>query len=195
MVKMRINETRDKIVSVADRLFGRFGFQKTSMDEIAKIARKAKGSLYYHFSSKEDLFKEVVQNEIGDVKLQLSPIVNDEESSAEKKLVKYLMTRMDTLQNCTNYHETLIPGDIDHFEFMDDVRNDFDEWEKFRLTKIINEGVEQGEFHIEVDAEVLSDVFIMILKGLEIPLYIQGKYEQYLPHIEGMTKMLTKGMS
>ena len=88
---MGINETRDKIVSVADRLFGRFGFQKTSMDEIAKIARKAKGSLYYHFSSKEDIFKEVVQNEIGAVKLQLSPIVNDEESSAEKKLVKYLI--------------------------------------------------------------------------------------------------------
>jgi len=134
-------------------------------------------------------------DEIGDVKLQLSPIVNDEESSAEKKLVKYLITRMDTLQNCTNYLETLIPGDIDHFEFMHDVRNDFDEWEKFRLTKIINEGVEQGEFHIEVDAEVLSDVFIMILKGLEIPLYIQGKYDQYLPHIKGMIKMLTKEMS
>jgi len=192
---MGINETKDKIVSVADRLFGRFGFQKTSMDEIAKIARKAKGSLYYHFSSKEDLFKEVVQNEIGDVKLQLSPIVNDKESSAEKKLVKYLMTRMDTMQRCTNYHETLIPRDIDHFEFMDDVRNDFDEWEKFRLTKIIDEGMEQGEFHIEIDAEVLSDVFIMILKGLEIPLYIQGKYEQYLPHIEGMSRMLTKGMN
>ena len=33
------------------------------MDEIAKIARKAKGSLYYHFASKEELFKEVKWNE------------------------------------------------------------------------------------------------------------------------------------
>ena len=44
---MAIEDTRDKILSVANKLFSRFGFHKTSMDEIAKIARKAKGSLYY----------------------------------------------------------------------------------------------------------------------------------------------------
>ena len=74
---MGINETRNKIVNVADRLFGRFGFQKTSMDEIAKIARKAKGSLYYHFSSKEDLFREVVQKEVDEIKSRLSIVVHD----------------------------------------------------------------------------------------------------------------------
>ena len=56
---MHIDNTKNKIVSVATKLFGRFGFHKTSMDEIAKIARKAKGSLYYYFASKEELFKEV----------------------------------------------------------------------------------------------------------------------------------------
>ncbi|MBN1186981.1 MAG: helix-turn-helix transcriptional regulator, partial [Bacteroidales bacterium] len=53
-----VDSTRESILNVATRLFGRFGFHKTSMDEIAKIARKAKGSLYYHFASKEDLFRE-----------------------------------------------------------------------------------------------------------------------------------------
>ena len=56
---MSIDDTKESILSVATRLFSRFGFHKTSMDEIAKIARKAKGSLYYHFASKEDLFREV----------------------------------------------------------------------------------------------------------------------------------------
>ena len=40
---MRIENTRNKILEVANKLFSRFGFHKTSMDEIAKIARKAKG--------------------------------------------------------------------------------------------------------------------------------------------------------
>jgi len=61
---MSLDDTRNKILSVANKLFSRFGFHKTSMDEIAKIARKAKGSLYYHFASKEELFKEVVSKEI-----------------------------------------------------------------------------------------------------------------------------------
>ena len=39
---MAIEDTKDKILSVANKLFSRFGFHKTSMDEIAKIARKAK---------------------------------------------------------------------------------------------------------------------------------------------------------
>ena len=47
------------------------------MDEIAKIARKAKGSLYYHFASKEELFKEVVSKEIVNLKDQLSAIIDN----------------------------------------------------------------------------------------------------------------------
>ncbi len=192
---MGINETRDKIVSVADRLFGRFGFQKTSMDEIAKIARKAKGSLYYHFSSKEDLFREVVQKEVDEIKVKLSAVVNNSELSAEGKLKKYLLLRFEGMLDASNYHETLIPVEIDHFEFMDDIRLDFDAWEKEMLTTIINDGVERGEFHIEPDPEVLSEMFIMIVKGLEIPFFIQGKYEFYLPHIDGMVEILLKGMN
>jgi len=191
---MGINETRDKIVSVADRLFGRFGFQKTSMDEIAKIARKAKGSLYYHFSSKEDLFREVVQKEIDEIKMKLAAVINNSELSAEGKLKRYLLLRLEGILDATNYHETLNPVEIDHFEFMDDIRLDFTAWEKERLTTIINEGVERGEFHIAPDPEVLSEMFIMIVKGLEIPFFIQGQYEHYLPHIDGMVEILLKGM-
>ena len=191
---MGINETRNKIVNVADRLFGRFGFQKTSMDEIAKIARKAKGSLYYHFSSKEDLFREVVQKEVDEIKSRLSIVVHDSELSAEGKLRKYVLTRMEVTQHATNYHETIRPGEIDHFEFMDDVRNDFYAWEEEKLILIISKGVERGEFHIELATEVLSQMFIMIMKGLELPFFIQGKYDQYLTHIDGMVKILLKGM-
>jgi AcrR family transcriptional regulator len=81
---MAIEDTRDKILSVANKLFSRFGFHKTSMDEIAKIARKAKGSLYYHFASKEDLFKEVVSKELINLKNQLSIIIDDTDLSAGK---------------------------------------------------------------------------------------------------------------
>ena len=74
-VSMSIDNTRESILNVADKLFSRFGFYKTSMDEIAKIARKAKGSLYYHFASKEELFKEVVSVEIENFKKHLNKIV------------------------------------------------------------------------------------------------------------------------
>ena len=191
---MAIEETRDKILVVADRLFSRFGFHKTSMDEIAKIARKAKGSLYYHFSSKEDLFKEVVSKEIITLKSDLSIIVNDSDSSASEKLSNYLVKRMEVLNDAANYHETLKADFFEHFDFIDELRSELDLWEKKNLQKIIQEGIDTKEFAQIKDMDVLLDVLIMILKGLEIPFFLQNKYKNYSPYFENFLGILTKGL-
>ena len=192
---MHIDNTKNKIVSVATKLFGRFGFHKTSMDEIARIARKAKGSLYYYFASKEELFKEVVSIEIVNLKNQLSFIVNNTNLSASEKIEKYLIKRMEVLNDAANYHETLKADFFEHFDFIDDLRNELDEWEKTNLKKIIMQGVDKGEFAVIDDIEVLLDVFIMVLKGLEIPFFLQNKYEKYSPHFESLMGILTKGLA
>jgi AcrR family transcriptional regulator len=191
---MSFDQTRDKIISVADMLFRKFGFQKTSMDEIAKTSRKAKGSLYYHFSSKEELFREVVRNEINVLKAKSGDVINNNEYGAEAKLKKYIMLRMEVLQHSDNYQKTIQPGQVDHFEFLDDIRKDMDVWERELLVKIINEGIDHGEFVIDMETGVLSDMFIMILKGLEIPFFLQNKYREYLSCFNGMLEILMKGM-
>ncbi len=192
---MSFEDTRNKIVSVATKLFSRFGFHKTTMDEIAKIARKAKGSLYYHFSSKEDLFKEVVSIEIKNLKKQLSVIVDKPNLDASEKLKQYLIKRMEILNSASNYHETIKADFFEHFDFIDDLRNELDEWEKENLKKIILQGVHNGEFAEIEDVDVLLDVFIMVLKGLEIPFYLQEKYENYSPYFESLMGILTKGLA
>jgi len=192
---MALEETRDKILSVANKLFSRFGFHKTSMDEIARIARKAKGSLYYHFASKEDLFKEVVSKEMTNLKVQLSVIVNNSDLSASGKMKAYLIKRMEILNDAANYHETIKADFFEHFDFIDDLRNELDEWEKANLKKIISEGAAKGEFAIIGDLEVLLDVFIMVLKGLELPFFLQGKYEKYSPDFKSLIGVLTKGLA
>lgn len=192
---MSIDDTKDTILSVATKLFSRFGFHKTSMDEIAKIARKAKGSLYYHFASKEELFKEVVSVEMANLKNQLTIIVSNPGLNASEKIKKYLITRMEILNSAANYHETLKADFFEHFDFIDDLRTELDEWEKENLKKIINQGVETGEFMPIADMEVLLDVFIMVMKGLEIPFFLQGKYTKYAPHFEGLMSILTKGLA
>ena len=192
---MSIEETRDKIVNVATKLFSRFGFHKTSMDEIAKIARKAKGSLYYHFASKEDLFREVVLNEMNILRRKLLVIVENDELNAKNKLKQYLIKRMEVLNDAANYHETLKADFFEHFDFIDGLRNDLDEWEKENLQKIIEEGISNSEFADIKDMDVLLDMFIMIFKGLEIPFYLQNRYEKYSPYFEGLMGILTKGLA
>ena len=192
---MAIEDTRDKILEVATKLFSRFGFHKTSMDEIAKIARKAKGSLYYHFASKEELFTEVVAKEIENLKVNLSVIVNDNNLKANEKIKQYLIRRMEILYLAANYHETLKADFFEHFSFIDDLRGDLDDWEKVQIKKIIEQGIEEDIFEERNgNMEVLLDVFIMVLKGLEIPFFLQNKYDDLYAYFDDLLKILIKGL-
>jgi len=137
----------------------------------------------------------VVSKEMRNLKSHLSVIIDNTELTASEKIKAYLIKRMEVLNDASNYHETLKADFFEHFDFIDDIRNEFDEWEKDNLRKIILQGVETKEFAVIKDIEVLLDVFIMVLKGLEIPFYLQNKYEKYSPHFEGLMGILTKGLT
>jgi AcrR family transcriptional regulator len=164
------------------------------MDEIAKIARKAKGSLYYHFASKEDLYREVIIKEMNNLKNQLTIIFNNPDLSAYEKLKNYSIKRMEILNNAVNYHETLKADFFEHFHFVDDLRKELDTWEKENIIKIINQGINSGEFILDIKADVIANTFLIILKGLEIPFFLQNKYEEYSPHFNGLVNILKNGI-
>jgi AcrR family transcriptional regulator len=192
---MGTDNTKDTIINVANRLFSRFGFHKTSMDEIAKVARKAKGSLYYHFASKEELFREVISKEMMNLKSQLSVIVNNTEINALDKIKHYLIKRMEILNSAACYHETLKADFFEHFHFIDELRTEMDTWEKESIKKILIQGSDSGIFKIIPEIDAVLDVFLMVLKGLEIPFFLQNKYEKYSPHFEDLINILNKGLS
>jgi AcrR family transcriptional regulator len=56
----RANTSLQKILDAAGREFSVQGYHLTSMDDIAKSAEVAKGTLYYNFATKAALFKAVV---------------------------------------------------------------------------------------------------------------------------------------
>lgn len=187
-------KTKEVIVNVASKLFGRYGFYKTSMDEIAKIARKAKGSLYYHFESKEELFKEVVSKEFEIVKTELDKITHLEDVSAPDLIKLYLNSRMELLSKSYNYHETLKADLNEHFEFLDEIRSDLAIWEKEKLRFIINKGISEGTIDSSLNFDVAIDVFILILKSAEIQFFVQNKYEAFAPHFDELLGIIIKGL-
>ena len=48
--------TRDLLLSAAEQVFARVGYEKAQVEELAKAAGFSKGGLYAHFKSKEELF-------------------------------------------------------------------------------------------------------------------------------------------
>ncbi|HEX7666763.1 MAG TPA: TetR/AcrR family transcriptional regulator [Polyangiaceae bacterium] len=61
MVSRRGDALREHILQTAKRVFLETGFERASMDEVAKRASTSKRSLYAHFESKEKLFLEVIE--------------------------------------------------------------------------------------------------------------------------------------
>lgn len=51
-----MNRTKRRIFNTAMKLFSEKGYDNTNVEEITAVAGVAKGSLYYHFQKKEDIF-------------------------------------------------------------------------------------------------------------------------------------------
>ncbi|MTI61556.1 MAG: TetR/AcrR family transcriptional regulator [Firmicutes bacterium] len=58
---MTVKDTKDMIVDAALRLFADRGYAETSMSSIAEEAGVSKGTLYLYFSSKEEMFREMME--------------------------------------------------------------------------------------------------------------------------------------
>lgn len=54
-------ERRNEILDVAERLFGTKGFDHTSTNDILNEVGIARGTLYYHFKSKEDILDAMIE--------------------------------------------------------------------------------------------------------------------------------------
>lgn len=59
------SQSAQAILDAAEALFAKYGFKKTSVDEVSRAAHIGKGSVYLHFSSKEELFAEVLRRVSG----------------------------------------------------------------------------------------------------------------------------------
>ncbi|AZO95878.1 TetR/AcrR family transcriptional regulator [Halocella sp. SP3-1] len=58
---MTVKDTKDMITDAALRLFADRGYAETSMSSIAEEAGVSKGTLYLYFSSKEEMFREMIE--------------------------------------------------------------------------------------------------------------------------------------
>ncbi|MET9608350.1 TetR/AcrR family transcriptional regulator [Streptomyces sp. NPDC006512] len=61
----RRQATRQKLYEAAVTLIAEQGFSATTVDEIAERAGVAKGTVYYNFASKTDLFEELLRHGVG----------------------------------------------------------------------------------------------------------------------------------
>ncbi len=114
-------EFRRKVILTAGQIFSRYGFRKTTMDEIARALKMGKSSIYYYFNSKEEIFEAVVRNEANVLRNELTTAIKSMESPVDK-MRKYVFVRMKAFEKLSNYYNAIFDKNLDHFDFIEHVR-------------------------------------------------------------------------
>jgi TetR/AcrR family transcriptional regulator of autoinduction and epiphytic fitness len=81
---------RERVLAVALEVFGRYGFRKASMDEIARSADISRQGLYLHFANKDALFRAAVRQELDTALGDVSRCLDEEGVGLERRAVAAL---------------------------------------------------------------------------------------------------------
>ena len=79
-----MNNTKRLIFESAINIFSNFGYNGATMDDIALRAGVAKGTLYYHFKSKEDIFNFTISEGMNVIKEEIETVIFVEQNPIEK---------------------------------------------------------------------------------------------------------------
>ena len=85
-----VNEREERILAAALQVFGRYGFRKASMDEIARSADISRQGLYLRFASKDALFRAAVRHELDTALGEVSRCLDEEGVGLERRVVAAL---------------------------------------------------------------------------------------------------------
>ena len=168
-------EVRVHIVGIARRIFTRYGFRKTTMEEIASASQMGKSSIYYYFKSKEEIFRAVVEFEATMLKEQLSRIISKYNSPPER-LKAYILFRLHHVRTLENFYAALNEETLSYMGFILDIRRNFEAEEQELVSKILEDGMEQGVFQLS-SSKIGAIAISTMMKGLELPLLLDEAHK------------------
>lgn len=186
------NEIKTLIINQAQTVFARFGFRKTTMDEIAQASHKGKSTLYHYFRSKEDIYHAVIEKEAKELKEEIRKAISIEATPCDK-LRTYIITRMHALKRLANLYEAFKDEYLENYKFIEKIRVSYDEYERIMISGILKEGINRGEFVIE-DIELTSFAIVMATKGLEYPWAIEEDTTKIEENIDTLLHVLFYGL-
>jgi len=172
------DEVREQLVQAARLVFARFGYKKTSLDDIVREARKGKSTIYYYFKSKDDIFKAVVDTETEIRKQTIDEQIRLIEDP-KQKLKTYIYARMHALKIVGNYYEAIKNDLIDNLYFINSFRNEHFEAEINQVRNILIEGIDKEIFTIQ-NPDLTAKTIVTILQGFEVPLILKNLSDEEL---------------
>jgi TetR/AcrR family transcriptional repressor of nem operon len=176
-------KTRQNIVAKAAVLFNQRGFEGCSMQDIVEASGLEKGSIYGHFSSKEELALEAFDFAWADTVQKRMGNLNTVDDAVDKlKLHVRNYVNTPSFSGGCPWLNIAVDADDGNLALRERARKAVREWEA-ALVAIVVEGQQRGEVRAEIQPQGVATLLISTLEGSTAISRID-KRSQALAHAE-----------
>ncbi len=157
-----MNRTKRKIFETSMKLFAEKGYDGTSIDDITSSVGVAKGTLYYHFSSKEEIFNFLVEEGMNLLKNSIN-IKTEAQKNYIDKLRAIILIQIKIIVKYENFMSIIFSeswGNSSRSLTCQKYVNEYLEIVK----NILRKGMEKGEIR-KLDIDVLATQILGIACG------------------------------
>jgi AcrR family transcriptional regulator len=166
MVKqVRAQVTRDTIVDGAAQVFGRRGYGLASIADIAEAAGVTKGALYFHFPSKDELARAVIDEQHRRTMAASAEVIAEDRPGLETMVLLSGALARQLLTDPVVQAGIRLTTDVASLE--DPVTGPYQDWlrtaeEQFR------KAIREGDLRDEIDPAVLAQVVVASYTGIQL---------------------------
>lgn len=189
----KAERTKQFIIETASPIFNKKGVAGTTIDDVLKATKMAKGGLYGHFTNKDELSQEVVSHLLYKLRTAMKQLV-DNQNSAKEKLFAFL-------DNFSNPQQTMVEGGCPMLNFgseADDTDTQIKKQVKATILStlkllegIVNKGIEDQEFketfiagHFAIKTFTMIEGNILVARVLSTDKYSKLSIEILKKEIE-----------
>jgi len=161
---------RQQIIVAAKRVFSEKGFNKATMEDIAKEAELSPGTLYLYFKNKEELYASLSLRILQYLHIRVTHVNKETSLTPDKKLSALMEAMYDVYE-----FDPLIIINMFHLQSSETLKNlseslldeikDLSKKSIGAIAKIFEEGIEQGIYE-DRHPTALADIFWAMFSGV-----------------------------
>ena len=160
---MKNPDAKDKLIETMSDLLWRQGLVGTSPKAVQEQAQVGQGSMYHHFSSKNDLALAAIQRNADELIAKTEKIFN-EPGTAYDKISAFLLRPRNMQMGCKIGNLTRDYKIMEDPELSAPIKHAF-VWLKATLEGVFREGIRNGEFSAELHPKEAAGMVLVLLQG------------------------------
>ena len=190
---------KDEILNSSVVLFCRFGFTKTTMEDLAKAAGKGKSTLYYYYKSKDEIFDAVIDKELREILADVYSAVSKVPTAAQK-LRAYFRTFIGSTnkKSATLISEIMRSELIENNSIIEKAKKFIDVKEVDCIKEILKTGVKTGEF-VEIPEKNMDHIAFALIKGVRTIsgdiIITTDSFIEWQEPVEAMLDIIIRGLT